>query len=123
MTIVLVLALAAGGVTYHRVSVQRKAAAAELAARKEAEAKAARVRKAAELEAARRKAEERARAEAEEKPVLRRNAWLLRKPPENGGTRNRKWRSLPLRNRRKNPWSRRKIRGWRFSRSLFFWSA
>lgn len=70
MTIVLVLALAAGGVTYHRVSVQRKAAAAELAARKEAEAKAARVRKAAELEAARRKAEERARAEAEEKARL-----------------------------------------------------
>ena len=61
---------AAGGVTYHRVSVQRKAAAAELAARKEAEAKAARVRKAAELEAARRKAEERARAEAEEKARL-----------------------------------------------------
>lgn len=95
MTIVLVLALAAGGVAYHRVSVQRKAAAAELAARKEAEAKAARARKVAELEAARRKAEERARAEAEEKPVLRRNAWLLRKPPENGRTRNRKWRSLP----------------------------
>lgn len=70
MTIVLVLALAAGGVAYHRVSVQRKAAAAELAARKEAEAKAARVRKAAELEAARRKAEERARAEAEEKARL-----------------------------------------------------
>ena len=56
MTIVLVLALAAGGVAYHRVFVQRKAAA-ELAARKEAEAKAARVRKAAELEAARKKAE------------------------------------------------------------------
>ena len=70
MTIVLVLALAAGGVAYHRVSVHRKAAAAELAARKEAEAKAARVRKAAELEAARRKAEERARAEAEEKARL-----------------------------------------------------
>ena len=70
MTIVLVLALAAGGVAYHRVSVQRKAAAAELAARKEAEAKAARARKAAELEAARRKAEERARAEAEEKARL-----------------------------------------------------
>ena len=32
MTIVLVLALAAGGVAYHRVSVQRKAAAAELLA-------------------------------------------------------------------------------------------
>ena len=70
MTIVLVLALAAGGVAYHRVSVQRKAAAAELAARKEAEAKAARARKVAELEAARRKAEERARAEAEEKARL-----------------------------------------------------
>ena len=70
MTIVLVLALAAGGVAYHRVSVQRKAAAAELAARKEAEAKAARARKAAELEAARRKAEERAREEAEEKARL-----------------------------------------------------
>ena len=55
MTIVLVLALAAGGVAYHRVFVQRKAAA-ELAARKEAEAKAARVRKAAELEAVRKKA-------------------------------------------------------------------
>lgn len=61
MTIILVLALAAGGVAYHRVSVQRKAAAAELAARKEAEAKAARARKAAELEAARKKAEEQAR--------------------------------------------------------------
>ena len=70
MTIVLVLALAAGGVAYHRVSVQRKAAAAELAARKEAEAKAARARKVAELEAARRKAEERMRAEAEEKARL-----------------------------------------------------
>ena len=70
MTIVLVLALAAGGVAYHRVSVQRKAAAAELAARKEAEAKAARARKVAELEAARRKAEERARAGAEEKARL-----------------------------------------------------
>ena len=70
ITIVLVLALAAGGVAYHRVSVQRKAAAAELAARKEAEAKAARARKAAELEAARRKAEERAREEAEEKARL-----------------------------------------------------
>lgn len=70
MTIVLVLALAAGGVAYHRVSVQRKAAAAELAARKEAEAKAARARKAAELEAARKEAEERARAEAEEKARL-----------------------------------------------------
>lgn len=70
MMIVLVLALAAGGVAYHRVSVQRKAAAAELAARKEAEAKAARVRKAAELEAARKKAEEQARAEAEEKARL-----------------------------------------------------
>ena len=69
MTIVLVLALAAGGVAYHRVFVQRKAAA-ELAARKEAEAKAARVRKAAELEAARKKAEEQARAEAEEKARL-----------------------------------------------------
>lgn len=65
MTIVLVLALAAGGVAYHRVSVQRKAAAAELAARKEAEAKAARARKAAELEAARKEAEEKARLEAE----------------------------------------------------------
>ncbi|MCD8273180.1 hypothetical protein [Akkermansia sp.] len=70
MTIVLVLALAAGGVAYHRVSVQRKAAAAELAARKEAEEKAARARKAAELEAARKEAEERARAEAEEKARL-----------------------------------------------------
>ena len=70
MTIVLVLALAAGGVAYHRGSVQRKAAAAELAARKEAEAKAARARKAAELEAARKEAEERARAEAEEKARL-----------------------------------------------------
>ena len=70
MTIILVLALAAGGVAYHRVSVQRKAAAAELAARKEAEAKAARARKAAELEAARKKAEEQARAEAEEKARL-----------------------------------------------------
>lgn len=70
MTIVLVLVLAAGGVAYHRVSVQRKAAAAELAARKEAEEKAARARKAAELEAARKEAEERARAEAEEKARL-----------------------------------------------------
>lgn len=70
MTIVLVLALAAGGVAYHRVSVQRKAAAAELAARKEAEEKAARARKAAELEAARKEAEERARAEAGEKARL-----------------------------------------------------
>ena len=43
MTIILVLALAGGGVVYHRISVQREAEAAELAARKEAEAKAARV--------------------------------------------------------------------------------
>lgn len=121
MTIVLVLALAAGGVAYHRVFVQRKAAA-ELAARKEAEAKAARVRKAAELEAARKKAEERRAPRRRKKPVLRRNAWQLRKPPENGRKRSRRWWSLPLRRRRKSPWSRRRIRGWRFLRSLFFWS-
>ena len=70
MTIILVLALAGGGVVYHRISVQREAEAAELAARKEAEAKAARARKAAELEAARKAAEERARAEAAEKARL-----------------------------------------------------
>ena len=70
MTIILVLALAGGGVVYHRISVQRAAEAAELAARKEAEAKVARARKAAELEAARRAAEERARAEAAEKARL-----------------------------------------------------
>lgn len=55
---------------YHRISVQREAEAAELAARREAEAKAARARKAAELEAARKAAEERARAEAAEKARL-----------------------------------------------------
>ena len=58
MTIILVLALAGGGVVYHRISVQREAEAAELAARRDAEAKAARARKAAELEAARKAAEE-----------------------------------------------------------------
>lgn len=70
MTIVLVLALVAGGMVYHRVSVQRAAEAAELAAKREAEAKAARARKAAELEAARLAAEERARTEAAEKARL-----------------------------------------------------
>lgn len=90
---------------YHRVSVQRKAAAAELAARKEAEAKAARARKAAELEAARRKAEERAREEAEEKARLEAERLAAE---EAAGKRQNKEPEVAepsLRNRRKNPWS------------------
>lgn len=71
MTIVLVLALAGGGVVYHRISAQREAEAAALAAaKKEAEARAERARKAAEEEAARLAAEEKARAEAAERARL-----------------------------------------------------
>ena len=59
MAIVVILALVGGGMVYYRVSEQRKAETAELAARKEAEAQAERAREAAAQEAkAARKAEE-----------------------------------------------------------------
>lgn len=72
MAIVVILALVGGGMVYYRVSEQRKAETAELAARKEAEAQAERAREAAaqEAKAARKEAEARARAEAERKARL-----------------------------------------------------
>ena len=72
MAIVVILALVGGGMVYYRISEQRKAETAELAARKEAEAQAERAREAAaqEAKAARKEAEARARAEAERKARL-----------------------------------------------------
>lgn len=87
MAIVVILALVGGGMVYYRVSEQRKAETAELAARKEAEAQAERAREAAaqEAKAARKEAEARARAEAERKARLeaeRRAAKKQQKEPE-----------------------------------------
>lgn len=92
MAIVVILALVGGGMVYYRVSEQRKAETAELAARKEAEAQAERAREAAaqEAKAARKEAEAAPVRRLRERPGWRRNAEPPKRPPKNSRRSRRK---------------------------------